>query len=53
MEKHGDVELCFDVMYINNIGLLTAIGKMIRFCSLVPINSKKHEDYFKALDVIT
>ncbi len=51
-EKHTNLELCMDTMYINSEGMLTAIDRTIKFRSLVPINSKKHKEYYRALDVI-
>ena len=39
-------------MFINHEGMLTAIDRMIKFGSLVPINTKEHEKYFCALDII-
>ena len=52
VEKHHDIELCMDTMFINSEGMLTAIDRTIKFRSLVPINSKAHKNYYKALDVI-
>ena len=50
--KHKELDLCMDTMFVNECGMLTAIDKSIRFRSLVPIDSKEHEEYFRALDVI-
>ena len=52
VEKHRDIELCMDTMFINKEGMLTSIDRTIKFRSLVPIDSKKREEYFRALDVI-
>ena len=30
-EKHRDIELCMDTMFINECGMLTAIDRSIRF----------------------
>ena len=51
-EKHRDIELCMDTMFINECGMLTAIDRWIRFRSVVPIDTKTQSDYYKALDVI-
>jgi hypothetical protein len=50
--KHHDVELCMDTMYVNECGMLTAIDRTIKFRSLVPMNTKQHEEYYRALDQI-
>ena len=50
--QHHDIELCMDTMFVNDCGFLTAIDRTIKFRSLVPINSKQHKEYYRALDVI-
>ena len=50
--QHRDIELCIDVMYVNECGMLTAIDRTINFRSLVPLNGKTHEEYYGALDAI-
>jgi hypothetical protein len=52
VEKHRNVELCMDTMFINSEGMLTAIDRTIKFRSLVPIDSKQKDEYYRALDVI-
>ena len=39
-------------MYINESGMLTAIDKTRKYRSLVPINTKQHDEYYCALDEI-
>ena len=39
-------------MYVNECGMLTAIDKTIKFRSLVPMNTKQHDEYYRALDQI-
>ena len=51
-EKHHDIELCMDTMFVNECGMLTAIDRSIRFGSVVPIDTKTQDDYYKALNVI-
>jgi len=46
------LELCIHIMYINGIPMLTTIDKTIKFCGLVPQNSKSHEEYYEALDQV-
>jgi hypothetical protein len=50
--KHHDIDLCMDAMYVNECGILTAIDQTIKFRSLVPINTKQHVEYYRALDQI-
>ena len=38
-----------DTMFINKEGMLTVIDRTIKFRSLVPVDSKAPEDYYKAL----
>ena len=52
-EKHHDIELCMDTMFVNECGMLTVIDRLIRFQSVVPIDAKTQDDYYKALDVIS
>ncbi len=42
IEKHHEVELCMDTMYVNECGMLTAIDKSLKFRSLVLRNTKQH-----------
>ena len=51
-EKHHDIELCMDTMFVNECRMLTAIDRSIQFRSVVPIDTKTQSDYYKALDVI-
>jgi hypothetical protein len=50
--KHHDIDLCMDAMYVNECGMLTAIDRTIKFRSLVPMNTKKHVEYYRALNQI-
>jgi hypothetical protein len=50
--KHHDIDLCIDAMYVNECGMLTAINRTIKFRSLVPMNTKQHVKYYRALDQI-
>ena len=47
-EKHHDIELCMDIMFVNECGMLTAIDRSIQFQSVVPIDTKTQDDYYKA-----
>ncbi len=50
--KHHNIELCMDTMYANECGMLTAIDRTIKFRSLVPMKTKQHDEYYRALDQI-
>ena len=52
IEKHHNIKLCMDKMYGNECGMLTAIDWTIKFWSLVPLNTRQHEEYYRALDQI-
>ena len=52
MLKHRELELCMDTMFVNDVQMLTAIDRTIRFRSVVPVESRAHTAYFRALDVI-
>ena len=48
-EKHHDIELCMDTMFINECGMLTVIDRLIQFQSVVPIDTRTQDDYYKAI----
>jgi hypothetical protein len=50
--KHHDIDLCMDAMDVIECGMLTAIDCTIKFRSLVPMNTKQHVEYYRALDQI-
>jgi hypothetical protein len=49
--KHHDIDFCMDAMYVNECGI-TAIDRTIKVRSLVPMNTKQHVEYYRALDQI-
>ena len=53
-EKHHNIELCMETMFVtvNECGMLTEIDRLIRSRSVVPIETKTQDDFYKALDVI-
>ena len=51
-EKHYDIELRMNTRFINECGMLTAIDRSIQFRSVVPIDAKTQDDYYKALNII-
>jgi hypothetical protein len=46
--KHHDIDLYMDTMYVNECGMLSAIDRTIKFRSLVPMNTKQHDEYYRA-----
>jgi hypothetical protein len=50
--KHHNIDLCMDAMDVNECGMLTMIDRTIKFRSLVPMNTKQHVKYYRALDQI-
>ena len=52
LEKHSRIELCIDVMYINGVGLMTAVDRTIIYRSVEYVESKYASAYLKALSVI-
>ena len=51
-EKHPDLDLHIDVIYVNELPHLTSIDGVIRFRAAVPLDSRSAEDLYKALDAI-
>jgi len=41
IEKHQEIVLCMDTMFINSEGMLTSIDQTIKFWALVPIDLKE------------
>jgi hypothetical protein len=46
------IELCIDIMYVNECGFMTTIDQMIRFRSAIPIENRTHEEYYCILDMV-
>ena len=51
-ERNQNLELCVDVMYVNNATFLNGIDKTIRFRQCVPVRSTSMDDMRAALDVM-
>jgi hypothetical protein len=45
------IELCIDIMYVNECGFMTTIDQTIRFRSAIPIKNRTHEEYYRVLDM--
>jgi hypothetical protein len=50
--KHHNIGLCMDAMDVNECGMLSTIDQTIKFRSLVPMNTKQHAEYYRALNQI-
>ena len=50
--QHRDVELCIDIMYVNECGMMTTIDRTIKFRAVLPMGNKTHEEYYGALDKV-
>ena len=50
--KHHNMKLCMDTMYVNESSTLTAIDQTIEFRNLVPMNTRQHKEYYRALNQI-
>ena len=52
LEKHSKIELCMDTMYVNGVGLMTAIDRTIKYRSVEYIESKEPQEHLRALSAI-
>jgi hypothetical protein len=46
------IDLCIDIMYVNECGFMTTINQMIPFRSALPIENRTHEEYYRVLDMV-
>jgi hypothetical protein len=46
------IELCIDIMYVNECGFMTTIDQTIRFRSAIPIDNRTHKEYYHVLDMV-
>ena len=53
LDKNRKIELCIHVMYINGVGLMTAINWTIKYRSVEYVESEHASCYLMALSVIT
>ena len=51
-EKHSEVTLCMDLMYVNGMPMFTSIDKSIRYRSVVSMENRTSAKLFKALDQV-
>ena len=47
---HSNIELCVDIMYIQNIMFLVTISKRIKYTTIDPIPSRRKSDMLNAFD---
>ena len=52
LEKHSKIELCMDIMYVNGVGLMTAIDRTIKYRSVEYIESKESQGHLRALSAL-
>jgi hypothetical protein len=46
------IELCIDIMYVNECGFMTTIDQTIRFRSAISIENRTHKEYYRVLDMV-
>jgi hypothetical protein len=53
ISQNCEIDLCIDIMYVNECGFMTTINQTrIRFRSVLPIESRTHEEYYPVLDMV-
>ncbi len=52
LEKHREVTLCIDNMFVNDLPSLTAIDTTVRYRSCVTLDSRSKDELYRALDDI-
>jgi hypothetical protein len=50
--QNREIDLCIDIMYVNECGLMTMIDQTIQFRSALPIENCTHEEYYSVLDMV-
>jgi hypothetical protein len=50
--QNREIDLCIDIMYVNECGFMTTIDQTIQFRSALPIESHTHEEYYRVLDMV-
>jgi hypothetical protein len=50
--QNFEIDLCIDIMYVNECGFMTTIDQTIRFRSALPIENRTHEEYYRVLDMV-
>jgi len=52
ISKNRQIILCMDTMFVNEQPMLTAIDTTVRFRSLVPLTSRRSDEYLRGLRAI-
>jgi hypothetical protein len=52
ISQNCEIDLCIDIMYVNECGFMTMIDQTIQFRSLLPIENRTHEEYYRVLDMV-
>jgi hypothetical protein len=50
--QHKEIDLCIDIMYVNECGFMTTINRTIKFRSAMAIANHTHDEYYRVLDRI-
>jgi hypothetical protein len=50
--QNHKIDLCIDIMYVNECGLMSTIDGRIQFRSVLPIENRRHEEYYRVLDIV-
>jgi hypothetical protein len=50
--QNRKIDLCIDIMYVNECGFMTTINQTIRFRSALPIENRTHEENYRVLDMV-
>ena len=50
--QHKEIDLCIDIMYVNECGFMTTIDRTIKFRSAMAIANRTHDEYYRVLDKI-
>jgi hypothetical protein len=52
ISQNRKIDLCIDIMYVNECGIMTTINQTIQFRSVLPIKNRTHEEYYRVLDIV-
>jgi hypothetical protein len=50
--QNREIDLCIDIMYVNECGFMTMINQRIQFRSALQIKKRTHEEYSRVLDMV-
>jgi hypothetical protein len=52
ISQNREIDLCIDIMYVNECGFMTTMDQTIQFRSALPIENRTHEEYYRVLDMV-